>query len=104
MDIRRGGLGNIPATSFFDLPNARLIRKTTHQDSCKPTLYIVAVCKADQAIQIIRSKAADPDDEVEDLGRIAGVLVQAFNLASGEFVRVDGNYKPQGQLNAPESH
>jgi hypothetical protein len=22
--------------------------------------------------------------------------VQAFNLAPGEFIRVDGNYKPQG--------
>lgn len=104
MDIRRGGLGNIPATSFFDLPNARLIRKTTHEDGRKPTLYIVAVCKADQAIQIIRSKAAGADDQVEDLGRVAGVLVQAFNLASGEFVRVDGDYKPQCQSNVPESH
>jgi hypothetical protein len=24
-------------------------------------------------------------------------LVQAFNLAPGEFIRVDNNYKPQGQ-------
>lgn len=104
MDIRRSGLGKVPATSFFDLPNARLIRKTSHQGSRKPTLYIVAVCKADQAIEIIRSKAAGADDEVEDLGRVAGFLVQAFKLASGEFVRVDGDYKPQGKLNAPESH
>ena len=95
MDIRRGGLGNIAATSFFDLPNARLIRKTTRKGTSKPTLYIVAVCKADQAIEIIRSKAANTDDEVEDLGRVAGFVVQAFKLASGEFVRVDGDYKPQ---------
>lgn len=103
MDIRRGGLGNIAATSFFDLPNARLVRKTTHQGSRTRTLYIVAVCKADQAIEIIRSKAASADDEVEDLGRVAGIVVQAFNLASGEFVRVDSDYKPQGRLNAAES-
>jgi hypothetical protein len=36
------------------------------------------------------------------LGRVASFLVQAFNLAPGEFIRVDGNYKPQGQLNSAQ--
>ena len=63
MDIRRGGLGQSPSTSFFDLPNARLIRKTNHARR-NSTLYIVAVCKADQAVEIIRSQAAETDDEV----------------------------------------
>jgi hypothetical protein len=97
LDIRHGGLGKPPPTSFFDLPNARLVRKTLRHGNRDPTLYIVAVCKADQAVEIIRNKAADPDDKVEDLGRVAGLLVQTFNLAPGEFIRVDGNYKPQGQ-------
>lgn len=97
MDIRRGGLGKTKPASFFDLPNARLIRKTAHQGDRSPTLYIVAVSKADQAVEIIRSKAADGGDAVEDLGRVAGSLVQAFSLAPGEFIRVDANYKPQGQ-------
>jgi hypothetical protein len=100
LDIRRGGLGRL--ASFFDLPNARLIRKTVHHGDCSPILYIVAVSKADQAVDIIRSKAADNDDEVEDLGRVAGFLVQAFNLAPGEFIRVDANYKPQGRSNCAE--
>ena len=95
MDIRRGGLGKTRLASFFDLPNARLIRKTIRQGGRSQTLYIVAVSKADQAVEIIRSKAADAGDEVEDLGRVAGFLVQAFNLAPGEFIRVDANYKPQ---------
>ena len=95
MDIRRGGLGKT-GLAFFDLPNARLIRKIVRQGDRSPILYIVAVSKADQAVQIIRSKAADDGDEVEDSGRVAGFLVQAFNLAPGEFIRVDGNYKPQG--------
>ncbi len=85
MDIRRGGLGQSPPASFFDLPNARLIRKTNHGRR-NSTLYIVAVCKADQAVEIIRSKAAAADDEVEDLGRVAGSMVRAFQLAAGEFV------------------
>ena len=58
--------------------------------------------KADQAVQIIRSKAADHDDEVGDLGRVAGLLVQAFKLAPGEFLRVNANYKPQGPLTGRE--
>jgi hypothetical protein len=97
LDIRRGGLGKVPPASFFDLPNARLIRKTVHHGN-STTLYIVAVSKSDRAIEIIRSNAADADDEVEDLGRVAGLLVQAFNLAPGEFIAVDGNYKPQAQF------
>lgn len=104
MDIRRSGLGKSPPASFFDLPNARLIRKTHHSSGCNLTLYIVAVCKADQAIEIIRNEVAERDDEVEDLGRVAGSLVQALNLAPGEFVRVDGNYKPQGQSDRAETH
>jgi hypothetical protein len=78
------------------LPNARLIRKTARDGNRNPTLYIVAVCKADQAVEIIRNKTADADDKIEDLGRVAGLLVQTFNLAPGGFIRVDGNYKPQG--------
>ena len=61
------------------------------------TLYIVAVTKADQAVEIIRRNAADNGDEVEDLGRAAGFLVKGFNLAPGGFVRVDANYRPQEQ-------
>lgn len=103
MDIRRGGLDKTRLTSFFDLPNARLIRKTAHRGDRTPTLYIVAVSKADQAVDIIRRKAADGADEVEDLGRVAGFLVQAFNLAPGEFIRVDANYRPQDELRRTES-
>jgi hypothetical protein len=95
LDIRRGGLGKTAPASFFDLPNARLIRKIVHHGDHGPILYIVAVAKADQAVDIIRSKAAGSGDAVEDLGRVAGFMVQAFNLAPGEFIRVDGNYKPQ---------
>ena len=96
MDIRRGGLGTTKLPSFFDLPNARLIRKTKSGGDRSSTLYIVAVSKMDQAVEIIRSKAADDGDEVEDLGRVAGSVVQGFNLAPGEFIRVDSNYRPQG--------
>jgi hypothetical protein len=103
LDIRRGGLDKMKLTSFFDLPNARLIRKTAHRGARTPTLYIVAVSKADQAVDIIRRKTADGADEVEDLGRVAGFLVQAFKLAPGEFIRVDANYRPQDGLRCAES-
>jgi hypothetical protein len=69
-----------------------------HHGDRNPTLYIVAVSKADQVVQIIRSNAADGDDEVEDLGRVAGFLVQTLNLGPGEFIRVDANYRPQRQV------
>lgn len=93
MDIRRDGLGNI-RFAFSDLPNARLIRKTVHDGDGSPTLYIVAVSKAAHAVTIIRNKAANPNDIVQDLGRISGPAVQVLNLAQGEFVRVDSRYRP----------
>jgi hypothetical protein len=89
LDIRRGGLGEARLASFFDLPNARLIRKRVDRRDRNATLYIVAVSNAGQAVEIIRSKAANPDDVVEDLGRVTGFLVQAFNLAPGEFIPID---------------
>jgi hypothetical protein len=89
LDIRRGGLGEARLASFFDLPNARLIRKRVDRRHRNATLYIVAVSNAGQAVEIIRSKAANPDDVVEDLGRVTGFLVQAFNLAPGEFIPID---------------
>jgi hypothetical protein len=79
-----------------------LIRKSARGDR-SPTLYIVAVSKADQAEEIIRTKVAHAGDQVEDLGRVAGFLVQAFNLAPGEFIRVDANCRPQEQLRRAES-
>lgn len=103
MDIRRGSLDEARSASFFDLPNARLIRKTASRGERGPILFIVAVPKASQAVEIIRSKAADPGDNVEDLGRVTGFLVQAFKLAPGEFIRVDANYKPQGQSDRVDS-
>ena len=103
LDIRRGSLDKTRLASFFDLPNARLIRKSAHRGDRSATLYIVAVSKADQAEEIIRTKVANAGDQVEDLGRVAGFLVQAFNLAPGEFIRVDANYRPQEQLRSAES-
>ena len=92
MDIRRDGLGKT-RFAFLDLPNARLIRKTLHRADRSPTLYIVAVCKAELAVAIVRNKAADPSDIVQDLGRVSGPSVRALNLVQGEFVRVDNQYR-----------
>jgi hypothetical protein len=97
LDIRRGRLGEARLASSLALPKARLVRKRAHQGERSATLYIVAVAKADQATEIIRNKAANHGDEVEDLGHVTGFLVQAFHLAPGEFVRIDGKYKSQRQ-------
>lgn len=47
-------------------------------------------------MEIIRSKAVDNGDEIEDLGRVAGFL-QEFKPAPGEFIRVDAICKPPGR-------
>ena len=95
MDIRRGGLGEAKLASLLALPKARLVRRTAQQGERSALLYIVAVAKADQAVDIIKSKTANPGDKIEDLGHVTGFLVQAFKLSPGEFVRIDGKYKPR---------
>ena len=94
MDIRRVGFLAERFASFFDLPNARLVRKCAYRGDPHATIYVVAVSSADQAVTIIRNKAANPSDIVLDLGRITGPLVQALNLGQGEFIRVDNQYRP----------
>jgi hypothetical protein len=94
MDIRRTGFRNVKFASFFDLPNARLIRKSAYSGDPHSTIYVVAVADADQAVTMIRNKAANPSDVLQDLGRISGHLVQALNLLPGEFIRVDSQYRP----------
>ena len=93
MDIRRG-FGKARFASFFDLPNARLVRKSAYCGDPHAMIYVIAVSSADQAVTIIRNKAANPSDIVQDLGRICGPLVQALNLVPGEFIRVDSQYRP----------
>jgi hypothetical protein len=84
-------LGNAQRLSL-NAPNARFVRKSKFRSDQNAMFYIVAVADADQAVQIIRSKIADLTDDVEDLGRVSGALVQALKLASGEFTRIGGNY------------
>lgn len=93
MDIRRG-FGKARFASFFDLPTARLVRKSTYRDDPHPIIYVIAVSSADQAVTIIRTKVANPTDIVQDFGRISGPLVEALNLVPGEYARVDSQYRP----------
>ena len=65
----------------------RLVRVSKHRGDPKAVSYIVAVAEAGRAIELIRSQAADPDDEVEDLGRVSDTLIEALRLGSGRFMR-----------------
>jgi hypothetical protein len=49
--------------------------------------YVVAVADPAKAMKLIRRKASEPEDEVEDLGRVSDALIRAMNLESGDFVR-----------------
>ena len=42
-----------------------------------------------EAIDLIREKAADPADDVQDLGRVSAALLIALELPPGEFIRAD---------------
>ena len=48
---------------------------------------IVAVADPVEAIELIRSKAAAPIDEIEDLGRVSNALLTTLKLGTRQFVR-----------------
>ena len=64
----------------------RLIRVRKAQGDAKPIAYVVALADPAQAIELIRQKAANPEDEVEDLGRVSDALITAMKLEPGDFV------------------
>jgi len=72
------------------MEDGRLIRVRKYQSVAKAVAYIVAISNPSKAIDLIREKAADPVDEVQDLGRVSGALLMALELRPGEFIRADG--------------
>jgi hypothetical protein len=67
----------------------RLVRASKcHGDRCA-VAYIVAVANPSEAMELIRTKVAEPGCTIEDLGRVSDALLRSLNLSSGEFVRAD---------------
>ena len=98
VDYRIRGLGSrrfmtARATENF----GRLVRVTrsSGHSSGHPNTFAYIVAKADpaQAMELIRTQAAQPDDVIEDLGRVSDALLHSLNLTSGKFVRAD---EPRG--------
>jgi hypothetical protein len=48
----------------------------------------VAVPVSDHAIELLRSKIAESDGNLEDICRVSDALLIALNLKPGDFVRV----------------
>jgi len=67
--------------------DGRLIRVSRYRGDPQMVAYIVAVANPAEAIDLIRSKVATLEDEVEDLGRVSNALLNALNLRSGDFIR-----------------
>jgi hypothetical protein len=51
----------------------------------------VALEDAHKAINLIRAKVADPDDLVEDIGRVSDVLLKSLRLDVGQLIRTDSD-------------
>ena len=71
------------------MDDGRLIRVEKYRGDAKAVIFIVAITNPSKAVDPIRKKAADPADEVQDLGRVSAALLTALKLLPGEFVRAD---------------
>jgi len=65
----------------------RLIRVRAYRADPEATVYVVAEPEADKAINILKDALARPNDDYEDLGRVADVLLNALSLQPGMFAR-----------------
>jgi hypothetical protein len=50
-------------------------------------LYVVAEADPSKAMEIIKFDVADPNVQLEDLGRVSDDLLKALALQSGQFTR-----------------
>ena len=92
VDYRSHGVGSHRfmtgrATEFF----GRLVRVSRFRGDRHAAAYIVAIANPDDAMDIIRTKIAEPGYMIEDLGRVSDALLRSLNLSSGEFVRADAS-------------
>jgi hypothetical protein len=67
----------------------RLIRTSNDREPPKSIAYIVALSDPADAIELIRSKVANPNDKVEDIGRVSDELIKALKIKPGGFMRAD---------------
>jgi hypothetical protein len=71
------------------MTSGRLIRVVKYRGDPKSIAYIVAHPDAPSAIELIKTKASAPGDEVQDLGRVSDELLNSLNLTPGNFARAD---------------
>lgn len=71
------------------MEDGRLVRVARYRGDAKAVAYIVAISNPSRAVDLIRQKAADPADEIQDLGRVSANLLIALRLLPGEFIRAD---------------
>ena len=63
----------------------RLIRVQAYRTDPTAKIYVVAEPEAEKAIDILRVALARPDEDYEDLGRVADALLNALSLRPGMF-------------------
>jgi hypothetical protein len=69
------------------MEHGHLIRvERVRADATIAIAYIVAESDSGKAINLIRVKAANPDDKVADVGPVSIQLLQALDLRPGDFI------------------
>jgi len=65
----------------------RLVRVRTRD--LRSATYVVAITRADKAVELIRSSIGAEGDQVVDLGPLRVELLNALRLEPGEFANID---------------
>jgi hypothetical protein len=85
------------------MDEGRLIRASKRDGDVKAIAYVVALSDKAAAIALIRRKVADPEDNVEDLGRVSAALISALAVPAGGFIRIEGVKHASQQQQQPQT-
>ena len=68
----------------------RLIRVSKFRGDPKAASYLVAMSDKVGALELITRQAANPSDDVQDLGRVSEALITTMRLPPGQFMPING--------------
>lgn len=74
-----------------EMGTGRLIRVEKYRSDPRAVAYIVAISDPDEAIALVREKAATADDEIRDMGRVSDALLNSLKLQAGQFIRANAS-------------
>jgi hypothetical protein len=101
LDLSPHSFGRAQNVPSCRMAHGRLIRIIKSSGDAAGVTYIVAIADSAAAKALIEARVADPEDGIEDLGRVSAALLAALGLTDGDYTRADQPRLPKVIENGP---